>query len=335
MKKLLSVILALVMILSLSTVAFAETTEEPVVPSDVETVTLKKYYKLTNDGTVNPAETFTFTEPKCIDVTDAAEGVTTATAPNVTIASVAFEEGTATVGGTLGNITLNLPEYNSVGIYTYTFKEVNNKVAGVTYRESEIKLVVTVIQGADGKIRVAAVHTESEGGKSDSFDNTYSAGSLSVTKEVTGNLGDQSKLFDVTVTFTAPDGETVKSDITYSVAGGAKQTIDAGEGWTGSREVKIQLKHGDTVKFDNIPYGVTYTVEESDYTGEHYDRAQYDNNQKGTIDDPSVTTKIINNKTSEIDTGIVLDSMPYVLLLAVAAMGLAVLLTKKRASRED
>ena len=50
---------------------------------------------------------------------------------------------------------MNLPEYTSVGVYTYTLKETDNKTAGVTYYSKDIKLVVTVIQGEDGELRVA------------------------------------------------------------------------------------------------------------------------------------------------------------------------------------
>ena len=42
-----------------------------------------------------------------------------------------------------------------------------------------------------------------------------------------------------------------------------------------------------------------------------------------------------NTLTAEVDTGISMDSMPYILLLAVAAMGLAVLFTRKRMMREN
>ena len=336
MKKILSLALALVLVLSMSTVAFAAEGEETTY-TDMSTVTLTKEYKLTNTGTTSPAETFAFSALTCTNVTDAADGVTTANAPVPTIASVSYTAGEAGGENAKKNITITLPTYTSVGIYTYTFTETDGGTAGVTYRSDAITLVVTVIE-KNGKVRVAAVHTEGEGeAKSGEFNNEYSAGSLSVKKTVTGIMGDQQKEFTVKVTFTAPEGDTVREAITY-VDGTETKTIAAGEGWTGSKEVEITLKHDETVTFTNIPYGVTYAVVENDYTAEAdggYDAASYnfdDNNKK--IDTASENVTITNNKDGNIDTGINMDSMPYILLLAVACMGLFVFISKKRMMRE-
>lgn len=337
MKKILSLALALVLVLSMSTVAFATESEEATY-NDMSTVTLTKEYKLTNPGTTSPAETFTFSALTCTNVTDAADSVTAGNAPVPTIANVSYTAGEAGGENAKKNITITLPEYTSVGIYTYTFTETDGGTAGVTYRSEPITLVVTVIE-QNGKVRVAAVHTEGEGeAKSGQFNNNYSAGSLSVKKTVTGIMGDKEKEFTVKVTFTAPAGDTVREAITY-VDGTETNTIAAGEGWTGSKEVEITLKHDETVTFNNIPYGVTYTVVENDYTGEDnggYDPASYqfdDNNKK--IDTASENVTITNNKSGVVDTGINMDSMPYILMLAVVFMGLFVFFYKKRKMREN
>lgn len=336
MKKLISLALALVLVLSMSTVAFAAEGDEAAY-TDMSTVTLTKEYKLTNTDTTSPAETFTFSALTCTKVEDAGVDVTTSNAPVPTIANVVYATGEAGGDNAKKTITITLPTYTSVGVYTYTFTEVDGGTAGVTYRSDAITLVVTVIE-QDGKVRVAAVHTEGDGeAKSGEFNNEYSAGSLSVKKTVTGIMGDQQKEFTVKVTFTAPTGDTVREAITY-VDGSETKTIDAGEGWTGSKEVEITLKHDETVTFTNIPYGVTYTVVENDYTTEEnggYDAASYnfdDSNKK--IDSASENVTITNNKGGSVDTGITMDSMPYILLLAVAAMGLFVFFGKKRMMRE-
>ena len=335
MKKILSFALALVLVLSMSTVAFAAENEETTY-TDMSTVTLTKEYKLTNSGTTSPAEIFNFSTLTCANVTDAADGVTTSNAPVPTIANVSYTVGEAGGENAKKNITITLPKYTSVGIYTYTFTENDGGTAGVTYRSDAITLVVTVIEQS-GKVRVATVHTEKEGEKSGEFNNEYSAGSLAVKKNVTGIMGDQQKEFTVKVTFAAPEGDTVREAISYT-DGTETKTIDAGEGWTDSKEVEITLKHDETVTFTNIPYGVTYTVVENDYTAEAdggYDEAFYnfdDNNKK--IDSASENVTITNNKDGNVDTGINMDSMPYILLLAVACMGLFVFISKKRMMRE-
>lgn len=336
MKKFLSMMLALVLVLSMSTVAFATGSEE-ITHDDMSTVTLTKEYKLTNTGTTSPAETFAFSALTCTKVTDAAAGVTTNNAPIPTIASVSYTAGEAGGENARKNITITLPEYSSVGIYTYTFTETDGGTAGVTYRSDAITLVVTVIE-QNGKVRVAAVHTEGDNEvKSGEFNNEYSAGSLSVTKNVTGIMGDKQKEFKVKVTFTAPEGDTVREAITY-VDGTETKTIAADEGWTGSKEVEITLKHDETVTFNNIPYGVTYDVVEDDYTGDKggYNAASYNfNDENKKIDSLSDNVTITNNKGGVVDTGINMDSMPYILMLAVVFMGLFVFFSKKRKMREN
>lgn len=244
-------------------------------------------------------------------------------------------------------MTITLPpvdEFPSVGIYTYTIQPQEGTTAGVAYYTEDIRLVITVIEAADGQRRIAAIHTESgqpgDTEKSNDIEYTYSAGSLDVKKVVTGNLGDRDKEFNVTVTFTAPAGKEMKSVISYT--DGTAKTIET-SAWTekdGSKqaEVTIALKHNETVTFTNIPYGVTYTVKEDDYTSEamgKYDEADYtfsDANKE--IDSSSDTVTITNTKESPVDTGIVLDSLPYVLLIAVAVVGVVIFTSRKRSRRE-
>lgn len=338
MKKLISLTLALMLVFSLATVAFAANVDEEEPPAettytDMSTVTLTKEYTLTNAGTTSPAEEFTFSTLTCTEVTDAAASVTTQNAPVPTIGSVSYEKGEAGSATARKNITITLPNtYTSVGVYTYTFTENDGNTAGVTYRSDAITLVVTVVE-QNGQKRVAAVHTEeANGAKSGTFNNAYSAGSLSVTKNVTGIMGDRDKEFTVKVTFAAPAGDTVREAITY-VDGTETKTIAAG--WTGSQEATITLKHGETVTFTNIPYGVTYTVVENDYAADGYDTPTYnfDDNQK-TINTASEGVTITNNKGGTPDTGITLDSLPFVLILAVCAGAVVLFVIKRRNSAE-
>ncbi len=53
------------------------------------------------------------------------------------------------------------------------------------------------------------------------------------------------------------------------------------------------------------------------------------------IDSEKETATITNNKGADPDTGITLDSMPYVVMLVVVCAGLFVVLAKKRAAREN
>ena len=327
-KKILSLALAAVLTLGLSVTAFAA--EEP---TDMTSVTITKTYSAKNEGTTSPAETFAFTIENT-SVTDAATGVTKDSMPTPTIDNVTYTAGEAGSENAAKNITITLPQYTSVGVYTYTINETAGTTAGVTYYSSDIKLVVTVIEGTDGKLRIAAVHTEdtTEQGaqKSDDITNTYSAGSLAVGKTVTGNLGDKTKGFKVTVTFTAPEGKTVNEAISY-VVGVTTQTIATSDWDEGVATAVITLKDAETITFTNIPYDVTYTVVEDDYTSDGYDEATYNfSDSSKKIDSVSDTVQITNNKNSEVDTGINLDSLPYIMILVVLAGAAVVLFVSKK-----
>lgn len=328
MKKLLSIGLAAMLAFGLATTSFAAdgttdagTTTTVDTTIDHQTVTVTKDYKLVGDGT-SPAETFTLEQVGDGTVTQSEA----TTAPRLgTITGADFAEGAATVNGTTGEITIALPDYTSVGVYEYTLKEVDNKTAGVAYYSDNIRLVVTVINGENGKLRIAAVHVESEGAKSDTFPNTYSAGSLKVTKTVEGNLGDKDKYFEFKVKLTGETGKTYADS--FAVSGGSNKanptSIKLGE------ETTFLLKHGETITIANLPYGVTYTVTETAAAG----YTTTSTGDHGTINAADQTAAFTNTKNGEVDTGVVLNNMPYILVLAVLAAGVAVFIIRKR--RED
>ena len=320
MKKIFSTLLTLVFVLSMGTVAMATgNTYE-----DMETITISKEYKLTNPGTLSPAETFTFIIERT-SVTDAGAGIDATNMPIPTIGTVTYAKGEAGSGTDTKDITITLPVYTSVGVYTYTIKEKEGVNAGVKYYDKDIKLVVTVIE-QDGKVRVAAVHTEATGEqKNDNFPNEYSAGDLEFGKVVTGNLGDKAKYFDVTVTLTGVTGKTY--DNPYPVTGGSN-TANPGTIAVGTPTL-FKIKDGETIKIANLPYGVTYTVVEADYTGEGYDAAGYSESDE-EIDSALDTVVITNNKDTDVDTGISLDSIPYILILGFAVLGISGLFLKRR-----
>ena len=337
MKKLLSIGLAAMLAFGLATTSFAagdtdaagsDTTTGSSTTStytDQSTVTIKKEYTLIGAGT-SPKETFTLEQVGDGTVTQSEA----TTAPRLgTITGADFAEGAATVNGTTGEITIALPDYTSVGVYEYTLKEVAGTTAGVVYYPDDIKLVVTVINGENGKLRIAAVHVESEGTKSDTFPNTYSAGSLKVTKTVEGNMGNKDKYFKFTVTLKAPENKEVKS----AIGVGKTSYPNNPEDITVGTATDFYLKDGETLSFTNVPYGVTYTVteENGDYTTTVNGTAGVE--VTGTIEHETTTAAYVNTKTGEVDTGVVLNNMPYILVLAVLAAGVAVFIIRKR--RED
>lgn len=321
MKKFVSILLVLVLMMSLSVAAFASEVETPAEASPAPTTaTLAKVVTVTNDGTKMPAQTFSFVVGK-VSVTDAAADVTVANMPVPTVDSVTYAEGES------GSKTLaiNLPTYTSVGVYTYTITENAGSTAGMVYDTASRTLKVTVVNGTtEGTFAVAGtVLVGTDNKKSDSFNNVYNAGSLEITKTVTGNLGDKSKDFTFTVTLNAPESKTVSSTITV---GGVETVFESGKEYT------FTLKHGQSYTFGNLPYGVEYTVTETAADG-------YTTTVNGTagntitseISAAAQTAAFVNDKNDgNLDLGVSMDSLPYILMLVVVGAAVVVIATRKK-----
>ncbi|MDO4620124.1 MAG: FctA domain-containing protein [Lachnospiraceae bacterium] len=289
--------------------------------TDATTVTITKNYELKGEGK-SPAETFKVEQVGDGKVTD---GDATSAPALTGISAVTYAAGAAGSENKTGTFTVTLPNYERTGVYEYTLQEVAGKTAGVTYRTKPIKLVVTVIEQS-GLIRVAAVHTEQENGtKTSTFnDNTYTANSLSVSKKVTGNLGDKKKEFNFTVTFTAPTDKDWTNAITVAEGSGATDLT-----WDGNTAT-FTLSDADTVTFENVPAGVSYEVKEDSYEKDGYETT-YDGSENGTMGESAVSTTVTNDKTGTVDTGINLDSLPYILILVLAAgLALAFIVSRRR-----
>lgn len=160
---------------------------------------------------------------------------------------------------------------------------------------------------------------------------------LTVTKTVTGKLGDTNKAF--TFTITKADGTSANitdANVEISEADSAKVE------WL--RNGKFTLKDGASIIFKNLPSG-EYKVIEKDYSGEKYDTSWqigtdgevYEKNSTATvtIGTTEQTVHFTNHRTLEPDLGVLLDTLPYIVILAVVAGGVALLMLRKRRKNDD
>ena len=160
---------------------------------------------------------------------------------------------------------------------------------------------------------------------------------LTVTKTVTGKLGDTNKAF--TFTITKADGTPVNitiANIEISEADRAKvEWLDNG---------KFTLKDGASITFKNLPSD-EYKIVEEDYSGEKYetswqigiDGVVHEKNSTATvtIGTTEQTVHFTNHRTLEPDLGVLLDTLPYIVILAVVAGGVALLMLRKRRKEDD
>lgn len=334
MKKLFALLLTLALVLSFGVTALAaEPTTMTSAPATYEA--LIKTYNVVggNDATLYPAETLTFTSTPAVDNPDTT---------NLTVNDLEV------TGNTNQKLVINVPAYTKVGVYHYTITEDSGNTQGVTYTTDAVNVSVLVEydytdEDGDGyglKATIGVTNAAGEGEgelKHDTFTNTYSLGSLTVSKEVAGNLASQTQKFSIDVTFTSD--KPVLSTISY---GGDKSI--APEAWgEGSVTVTVELTHGQDVTFSNIPAGVTYTVVEQakheapDPNGSNPETGYtvtYEG-ETGTIaENVTAAAKVINTKGTTVNTGVVLDSLPYVLLIAVAVVAVVLFTVRKRRNRE-
>ncbi len=295
--------------------------------ADMDSVVIKKNYELANEGTFSPAETFSF-DIEADNVTDASDDITPENMPMPTIGTVSYLRGEAGSTTKTKEIKIDLPKYESVGVYTYIIHEAAGNSAGVTYYGDAILLRVTVIE-QDGKLRIAAVHTEdpeSTGeGKKDDFDNLYSAGELEVHKDVEGIMGNKEKYFEFRVQLTGEEGKTYQDS--YAITGGSydanPDSIEIRPGET--TEATFYLKDDDTIHIENLPYGVEYKVSETPVA----DYVTTETGTEGEVDEAVEQANFTNTKGGTVDAGVVLDSAPYLFTLTGAA-GVGLLLTLRR-----
>lgn len=256
----------------------------------------------------------------------------------ITIGNASFEKGQATSQGTKKEVTItsvDAASYPSAGYYFYKFQETAGDSAGVTYNTDPYYIRVAVAYNSVTKaLEINNVTMFNNAGqKVQGIDNFYSAGKLTVQKIVTGNMANSDDTFNVTVRFTPKEGKKLKSKIAGRIIDNnlGNVTITDGED---EQTATFKVKAGTTVVFTNIPEGVSYEVEETQANG--YDAPAYKVNTKegntGTIVGGKTDEAIItNNKGIQIDTGVFMNNLPYLLVLIfAAACGVGFVVSKKR-----
>ena len=182
------------------------------------------------------------------------------------------------------------------------------------------------------------------------IENTYQAGTVTITKSVTGNMGNKSTKFNFKVVLESdkPVNSTVVS------TGDKTFTFTANDNGKYTAEQTYKLADGETWTITNLPFGVTYTVYEMNGEGETATAVaqgntltaesktytvSYDAAKTGALsasaEKHQIATTVTNNCGDDtIDTGVILDNAPYMLMLAVVAGGAMTLVIKKRREEE-
>lgn len=158
---------------------------------------------------------------------------------------------------------------------------------------------------------------------------------LTVTKTVTGKLGDTNKAFTFQILDASGNPVTLTTgNYEFSNTNGALLN----DGTNG----KFTLKDGASITFKNLPSG-KYKIVEEDYTGEKYETSYVVDSGTSTDGQEATVTigtdakqiNFTNHRTLEPDLGVLLDTLPYLVILAVVAGGVALLMLRKRRKEDD
>lgn len=342
-KKLGAFVLAGTMLLSMGTTVFAA--GEPTVP-DVNSngqVPITKEFEMA-DGLKTPAATFKFTATS-----------QTQDALPATIADVSFTEGqTGTLKGEKyvleGNTTISFTgDWKHAGEYVYTVTESKeNPISNVTYDNTSYTLRVYVINGTNG-LEIEKITAEKANGKTNKilFTNTYAKNdaTLTIEKNTTGTYADKTRKFDFEITFT----KSPMSDQTTFTGTIGAQSVECTAGQTKT----FKLADGEQLVFNNLPVGTTYMVKELAATDGYTPKVTVIENQTTTVTNKTVQeTEALdtlkengkNNLVGENEnkvtftntykdvavTGIVMNNLPFILLVAVAIVAFVSLAVIKR-----
>lgn len=174
-------------------------------------------------------------------------------------------------------------------------------------------------------------------------DPTYTTdGSLNVTKKINANGGtlDAEKAFDFTATFTFPKGTDATTLGGVKDANGNKITINEGGTYT------FKLKANENMKFTGVPVGTQISVVESATPNYKGSAESVFNGQKQTPVEASKyntafhVANALGQKQNKVDvtntydyvptTGIIMNTLPYVLMIALCGAALMAFVAFKR-----
>ena len=342
LKKLFAGIVAVAMMATMGATSVFATEKVPTDKISVENgkFTITKTYTIANG--VAPTETFVLEQTAKVSTAKSSistEAFKAGDKYNLTIGDATYTSGSNNPIG----FEVSLPDYdNHPGIYTYTLKEKNNGIKGVTYDPNEYTLTVYATQAADEdnltsenslnysvRLDVNGATKGSDNYKVTGLTNSYTSHSIKVTKKVKGNMADRAETFKFKATFSGLDN--MKGSI---MVNGEAITLDRENAAT------FTLKHGESYEFTNIPEGVTADVKELNAADEAV--SEGDSNGTYTVRYTTKTEKnsnvdvtVTNTSTENVDTGVILDNAPYIALLTIVAAGAVVMIIKKRRNYED
>ena len=167
------------------------------------------------------------------------------------------------VPGSDGSIVLDAGSRTSGSIKMNMDASGYDEMTGSSITAFEELYIVVNVNGSDKEIKVAE-HRDRTGSEETNPQTVAIFHDLKVRKNVTGNLGDLTKIFEYTMEFTG-----LKPGQAYKIEGDDEKTFMADS--SGKASAALRLKDGQTAVIRRLPKGATYKVTEaaSDHVAEY------------------------------------------------------------------
>ena len=167
-----------------------------------------------------------------------------------------------------------------------------------------------------------------------------SSDDLTISKQVTGNMGNKNDSFPVTVTLTDPNGDPYVGTVNMSVNGADPTAVVLRSNSAG--KITFEIKDGDTVTLTGLATGTSFEVREDPkgYTSTAYLNGVQQSGHTGVVSGvlPTASTVLfVNSREGIIPTGIGLSfNMIMTLLVTLAAaLTATILYSLKRRIEEE
>jgi hypothetical protein len=203
------------------------------------------------------------------------------------------------------------------------------------------ELTAATASSSDAKIKdnYDIYNTLSLEDESFTFTNTYvepDGNDLSISKTVTGDLGDTERSFEFNVTLNDENKRPLSNeDIQVLLPGETASTMYTTDN---DGNIKVNLKHGDTVVLQNLLQGTSFTITETDaddYTTSfsvdgNSSQESANHSQSGSMTNgKDVAVSVTNDKKLIVPTGIKVEALPYVIILMFSGITLVIAISKK------
>lgn len=328
-------------------------------------VSFKKNFTVSADATI-PTVTFSYT---IVGVDDKNEGEDVNRGVNadlIEIDDVTYNADSSRSDLTDKKVTVSIPDTvfanAQPGVYRYKITETTTSAdfsADIALGEDEstTKYLDVYVKNVNGTKEIYefkmfdALTDKTTNAKDEDFTSVYNTYSLTLTKHVSGDMGETDKFFYFDLNFEGPDGYklnyTENNDI--DIKTDLDLTLDDSANGTGFDNA-VGLKDGQSFVITGIPSTVKYIITEQD-PGNYYKVQNMVNGtwtkesftfSDDTASDLDTVKTTMDKKNNTVDfenyrgvsnvpaTGIILNFAPYILLVAFAGVFAVLFLRKRR-----